>query len=284
MSVVAVIFDFDDTLLPDSTSALLREHGLNPDQFWTVQAKALVDQGYDPPLAYLNLLLGEVGAGKPFGEMTNQRLKEFGASLDQTWFPGLPELFDDLRGQVNRYRDVSVEFYIISSGLQSIIEGSRYVQDYFAGVYACQLGEEQQTQMVSAIKRCVTFTEKTRFLFEINKGISPKRSATEPHLVNEFVPEERRPVPFSNMIYVGDGLSDVPCFSLIEKNDGVAFGVFGAGQESAKQAFQRFLEKTRRVHSLHHPEYGHDAELGSLLRAAVETTCSKILIRAGQAI
>jgi len=61
MSLVAVIFDFDDTLLPDSTSALLREHGLDPDDFWSHRVKALVDQGYDPPLAYLNLLLQEIG-------------------------------------------------------------------------------------------------------------------------------------------------------------------------------------------------------------------------------
>ena len=73
------------------------------------------------------------------------------------------------------------------------------------------------------IKRCVTFTEKTRFLFEINKGISPSAAAAQPHLVNQLIREEDRPIPFANMIYVGDGLTDIPCFSLIEKGGGVAF-------------------------------------------------------------
>jgi len=136
---------------------------------------------------------------------------------------------------------------------------------------------------VADIKRCVTFTEKTRFLFEINKGISPSAAAAQPHLVNQLIREEDRPIPFANMIYVGDGLTDIPCFSLIEKGGGVAFGVFQAGKESAKQAFQRFLE-TKRVRSMHHPEYGEDSELGSLLRAAVSTACSNIMIRGARAV
>jgi phosphoserine phosphatase len=285
MSLLAVIFDFDDTLLPDSTSALVREHGLDPEEFWSRRAKALVDAGYDPPLAYLNLLLREVGPDKPLGQLTNSRLAEFGAQLDSTWFPGLPRMFDDLREIVAapEHRDISIEFYIISGGLQAVMEGSQHVSKYFRGVYGCQLAEDPETGTVSEIRRCVTFTEKTRFLFEINKGISPAEAATQPHLVNTFLPEPERPVPFANMIYVGDGLTDIPCFSLIEKGGGVAFGVFQPGKESAKQAFQRFLE-TKRVRSMHHPEYGEDAELGAMLRAAVSTACSNIMIRGARAI
>jgi len=203
---------------------------------------------------------------KPLGELTNNKLAAFGAELDATWFAGLPELFDDLLSIVaaRQFRDISIEFYIISGGLQALIEGSQHVRKYFSGVYGCQFAEDQESGVISQIKRCVTFTEKTRFLFEINKGISPADAATQPHLVNQLVPEESRPVPFNNMIYVGDGLTDIPCFSLIEKGGGVTFGVFQSGEESAKQAFQRFLE-TKRVRSLNHPEYGKDAELGSLL-------------------
>ena len=283
MTVLAVIFDFDDTLLPDSTSALLEAHGLDPEEFWTSKARALVDLGYDPPLAYLNLLLRETGGGRPLGDLTNQRLAEFGASLDHTWFPGLPDLFEDLRSIASDFRDVSIEFYIVSSGLQAIIEGSEHVKKYFRGAYGCQLGEDAGNGLISDIKRCVTFTEKTRFLFEINKGIRPSDAKTHPHLVNQAIAEENRPVPFRNMIYVGDGLADVPCFSLVEKGGGTAFGVFKSGAESAKQAFQRFLE-TKRVRSMHHPDYGGDAELGSLLRAAVSTACSNIMIRSARAV
>jgi phosphoserine phosphatase len=283
VAVIAVIFDFDDTLVPDSTSALLEQHGVDAHDFWSRRVKELVDSGYDPPLAYLNLMLQEVGTGAPLGNLTNQSLQDFGRSLDAKWFPGLPVLFDDLRTIAAGHRDVSVEFYIISGGLQAVIEGSENVLKYFSGVYGCQLAEDASTGLVRYIKRCVTFTEKTRFIFEINKGISPRDAANQPHLVNQMVLEENRAVPLKNMIYVGDGLTDVPCFSLIDKGGGMAFGVFQRGQQSAKQAFQQFLA-TRRVRTMHFPDYREDAELGLILRAALATKCSDITIQSARAL
>jgi phosphoglycolate phosphatase-like HAD superfamily hydrolase len=283
MAVLAVIFDFDDTLLPDSTSALLEAHGIDSKEFWKVRAKELVDQGYDPPLAYLNLLLQEVGADKPLGELTDEYLRDFGSQLDGTWFPGLPELFDDLLEETQGHRDVSLEFYVISSGLQAIIEGSQHVQKYFRGVYGCQLAEDPGSGVLARVKRCVTFTEKTRFLFEINKGISQAEAATQPHLVNRQVEEEDRLVPLKNMIYVGDGLTDIPCFSVIGNAGGTVFGVFQKGKESAKQAFQQFLQ-TGRVRSAHHPDFREDAELGGMLRVAVTSACSRLVLKSESAL
>ena len=275
MAVMAVIFDFDDTLLPDSTSALLSEYGIDPAQFWANDAQRLVEQGFDPPLAYLNLLLDEVRPGGRLEGLTNDRLRDFGAMLDSTWFEGLPQLFDDIRALVARQRDVTVEFYIISGGLDAIIGGSRIVEQYFSGYYACQLGKDPATGVVRYIKRCVTFTEKTRFIFEINKGIRQEDSRTQPHLVNQAMDDEIRPIPLRDMIYVGDGMTDIPCFSLIRKNGGSTFGVLKQGQESARQAFREFLS-TGRVTSAHSPVYRDDADLGAILRAAVSTTATRI--------
>jgi phosphoserine phosphatase len=278
VAVVAVVFDFDDTLVPDSTSALLSAHGIDSGTFWTEDAKRLVDEGYDPPLAYLKLLLDRVGDGCPLGRLTNADLRMFGATLDSTFFPGIPQIFDDLRTEVATYRDISIEFYIVSGGLEEVILGSSVVAQHFDGVYGCQFGEDESTGEVRHVKRCVTFTEKTRFLFEIHKGISAEDSKTQPHLVNEFIKEEARRVPFEQMIYVGDGLTDVPCFSLVNKNNGVTFGVFQRGHESAKQAFQRFLA-TDRVKSLYSPDYREDADLGAMLRAAVASTATRVALQ-----
>ncbi len=272
---IAVVFDFDDTLLPDSTSALLKAHGVDPTDFWTVRARELVDAGYDPPMAYLNLLIDMVGDGRPLGELTNAYLETFGSTLDETWYPGLPEIFDDLRQIVAEQWDVSVELYIISGGLEPIIRGSKIVQQYFDGFYGCHLGEDRETGLVSHVKRSVTFTEKTRFLFEINKGIPPSESATQPQLVNRHVPSGDRRIPMRRMIYVGDGLTDIPCFSLVKANGGLAVGVYKRDADSAKQAFQQFLV-TRRVDGLWSPDYGENADLGSMLRAAVSTMASQI--------
>lgn len=281
--MIAVVFDFDDTLLPDSTSALLEAHGIPAQKFWTEDAANLVRRGYDPPHAYLRLLLERVGPGRPLGALTSADLEAFGATLDSTWFRGLPQLFDDLRSDAAKL-GVPVEFYIISGGLQEIVEGSEIVKRYFNGVYACQLEEDLELGYLRHIKRTVTFTEKTRYLFEINKGIRRDDSRTSPHLVNMEVARETRRVPMNQMIYVGDGMTDVPCFSLVRANGGWAFGVFQPEREaSAKQAFQQLLAP-QRVHSLHHPKYEADDELGGHLRLAVATLASTIDMRTRQAL
>ena len=134
--------------------------------------------------------------------------------------------------------------------------------------------------MIRYVKRCVTFTEKTRYLFEINKDARPEDSRTMPHLVNNK-PVTRR-VPFQHMIYVGDGLTEIPCFSLVRKEGGRTFGVFSRNKKSAKQAFLELLQE-RRVDSLHSPDYREAADLGSLIRAAVSSLAADIDLDSEQA-
>ena len=112
-------------------------------------------------------------------------------------------------------------------------------------MYGCHLGSDTPGGPLTHIKRIVTFTEKTRYIFEIQKGLDPADALSNPGLVNKLVPLERRRVPLRHMIYVGDGLTDIPCFSLMKQNGGKGFGVF-------------------------------DKDLGSILRAAILNRCSDI--------
>lgn len=277
-AVLAVIFDFDDTLVPDSTTKLLTTHGIDPEKFWRTDAQKLVADGYDPPLAYLKLLLQMVGPGKPLADLTVDGLRTFGSTLDGDFYPGLPDLFGELQKTVHDYRDIAIEFYIVSGGLEAAIEGSKIVKDHFSGWYGCLLADDEATGRIGHIRRCITFTEKTRYLFEINKGIAKNDSAGNPYLVNKDLAAPDRRIPFRNMIYVGDGLTDIPCFSLVKKEHGVAFGVFQPGEESsAKKAFLEFLMPARVV-GVHAPRYRADDELGALLRAAVAARCSQIVV------
>jgi haloacid dehalogenase-like hydrolase len=264
--IIAVVFDFDDTLVPDSTSKLLRAHSIKPEEFWP-QANDLLKKGYDQPCAYLKLLLDLVGEGKPFGKLTNKALEAFGATLDDDFFPGLPDFFDDLSTQVQtKFKNIEVEFYIVSGGLQAVMQGSRILQKYFAGIHACQLGENLETGVVQHIKRSVTFTEKTRYLFEINKGIKQSQSDMNPFLVNEDIAPEKRRIPFKNIVYVGDGMTDIPCFSTVKHFGGQAFGVFDpSNPEKTKQAMQKFLVP-RRVIGMYRPRFGPADELGAFMR------------------
>lgn len=278
---MALVFDFDDTLVPDSTSLFLEAHGIDPTDFWTNQVRRLTDDGYDPPLAYLRLLLDEVGPGRRLGPLTNADLRAFGATLDEKFFPGLPSFFEDAAKAAKEvHRDYSVEYYIISGGLEEVILGSRVVREHISGVYGCQLGEDGEG-IVRYVKRCITFTEKTRYLFEINKGIEPSQSKTKPQLVNREVALDQRRVPFERIVYVGDGLTDIPCFSLVRSMHGTTFGVFDQSQKSARQAYSEFLQAGR-VFSMHFPRYGPDDELGALLRAAVSQICTADMLRQSQ--
>jgi phosphoglycolate phosphatase-like HAD superfamily hydrolase len=254
---IAVVFDFDDTLVPDSTSLLLEQHGIDPKKFWTEELEDAVRRGYEPTLGFLHLFLANVGDGKPLGRLTNERLREFGSTLDSRLHPGLPKVFDDLRQIGRDIGRVCVEFYIVSGGLQSVIEGTAiFKKGYFETVYGCLLEEDGDPPAVAHVKRAISFTEKTRYLFEINKGISQADSNRNPYLVNRDVPDSKRHVAFRNMIYVGDGLTDIPCFSLLKKYDAPRFGVFDPSNEGkAKRAFLEFLQPGRVV-GMHAPKYG----------------------------
>ncbi|PBO84791.1 MAG: hypothetical protein COA77_07555 [Thaumarchaeota archaeon] len=194
-----------------------------------------------------------------------------------------PQIFDDLKKIVKQFKDINIEFYIISGGLQEIINGSETVQNNFTAVYGCELGENAEHGHLNYIKRAISFTEKTRYIFEINKGITPDEVKKEPFLVNKDISDNSRRIPLENMIYVGDGLTDIPCFSLIMRGHGVAFGVFDPSQQkSAKQALQEYII-TKRVVSAHAPNYLADVELGSLIRAAVTSKCANITLRRREA-
>jgi len=269
-NVIAVVFDFDDTLTDDSTTALLEAHGIDTKDFWGVKAKALLDRGWDPTPAYLKLLLDNVGAGKPLKKLTNAKLRQFGATL--RFYPGLPAIFNDLRKSVAEHHVTNphIEFYVISGGLEEVIRGSKLAQ-YLSGVWGCEFAEENGE--IRYMKNIVSFTEKTKYLFQINKGIGEEAGVYD---VNKLVPPEYRRIPWENIIYVGDGLTDVPCFSLLAHFKGTPFGVFDPKKEGSPKKAWEGLITPKRVTSMNAPKYRKNDELGSLLRAAVKGICLRM--------
>jgi phosphoserine phosphatase len=276
--IIGVVFDFDGTLVPDSITTLLRRHRIDPKRFWLEDAKKLTDQGYDQVHAYLNLLLRNIGPKKPLGNLTNADLRSFGSTLK--FYPGIPEVFNDLK-KLGKMNGVEVKFFIISSGLQDIIEGSK-IFPHFEAVYGSQLAGDDKKGVLQYIKRCITYTEKTRYLFEINKGIPPKNSHRD--YVNETVPMEERLVPFSRMIFIGDGLTDIPCFSLVKNGvrddrGGIPFGIFNPRDEQSARRVLLKLLLPDRVEGAYTAKYGPLHDLGSALRNTVTAMASLESIR-----
>ena len=283
-NVIAVIFDFDDTLTDDSTTQLLDAHGVDTSEFWKTKAPAKLADGWDPPLGYLSMMLEMVGEGKPLGKMTNEMLFEFGKTLK--FYQGIPELFSELQEVADEYPMVrpQVEIFIISGGLEPVIRGSS-IAEHVHGIYGCRFATDGDG-VISAVKNVISFTEKTRFIFEINKGLGAdgRDMRVKPYEVNVDLAPANRRVPLENMIYVGDGLTDVPCFSLLKKSNGLGFGVVDPTKTGKpKKAFEGLVAPAR-VMGAYEPKYGKDDLLGAYLRAAVSSIAQKIQLRSSQVV
>lgn len=219
---VAIMYDFDKTLCTRDMQeySFIPGLGITPASFWG-EAAALSSGGMDRILAYMYLMLKKSReVNKP---IRRENFVALGKDID--FFPGVMDWF----ARINEYgltRGLTVEHYIISSGLREIIEGSS-VSDRFQKIYACEFHYDANGvadwPLVS-----VNYTTKTQFLFRINKGVLDQ---SDDEALNRYVPEDERPLPFRNMVYVGDGLTDVPCMKLVKANGGHSIAVYGRGMK-----------------------------------------------------
>ncbi len=265
LPAVAALFDFDDTLCPDSTAAFLASRRVDQHDFWEKVSVRLGD-GYDYCLAYLTELVERTEAGRELEGLTSEDLRRFGATLRP--YEGVESFLRDLRDLGER-RGVEVKLFVVSSGLREVITASpagRLVD----AVYASELGADERG-VLNRIKRAVSFTEKTRYLFEVHKGLRWEDTRRNPLAVNKAV--DRRVVPFERMVYVGDGLTDIPCFSLVKKFGGLGVAVEHTklSASKAKREAQKKLASDRRVVAASPPDFGPDGALSGLLRGVVRS-------------
>lgn len=273
-NLIAIVYDYDQTLSPNymQDEVLFPTFGMDAKKFWT-KCQALVrDDGYDNELAYMKALLDYLDIDRP----TNARLRELGDRLN--FFPGLPEMFEDFaRGLLTAQHEahgIRVEHYIISSGLKVLIEGSRLAK-YVRAIFGCEFAEDREGR-ITFPKRVISHTQKTQFLFRINKGLL---DMTED--VNDHMPHELRPVPFEHMIYVGDGPTDVPCFTVVRQNGGHAIAVYNPDdptRASFKKCFQLSTHADR-VRHIAPADFRAGSHLRLLLEQMVEEVATKIVER-----
>ena len=240
-SVIALLCDCDETLCPDTTNQLVEELGLDPEEFWQRDVAGLVEDGWDPPLAYLSMLIrkSETSSGGP---LTRSKLESVGREVQ--FYPGALDFVDRLRKQLSgqpEYKEcgVRIDWYIVSSGIEDVLRATA-LKELATDVFGCAFDFDAEDNVVG-IKRSVSFTEKTKFAYAINKGISGPELRRRPYRVNDFMPLENRPVPFEHMVYIGDGPSDIPCFSMISKLKGKAVGVWPPDDNVLKKSYELAL-------------------------------------------
>ena len=277
-NTIAVIYDYDQTLSPTymQDETLFPHFGINPTEFWK-RSRELVDQeGYDGELAYLKCMLDYLSMDRP----TNDELRTLGARL--RYFKGVPEVFQELHGVLSsqhKLLGIKIEHYIVSSGLKILLDGSS-LAPFVKRIFGCEFGQDKDGR-ISFPKRVISHTTKTQYLFRINKGM------LEPHEdVNDHMDPELRPVPFQNMIYVGDGPTDVPCFTLMKRYGGHAIAVYNA-DEVSRSSFRKCYQLNAladRVKHIAPADYRAGSHLRLLLEEMVTDIADNILRRKKQEI
>ena len=232
--VIALLYDFDKTLCTTDMEdyTFIPALGYTPGEFWGRANDFGRENRMDGLLAYMYTMMQE--CRRQGIRLDREFLVRCGEGIEL--FPGVCEWF----GRINAFGaqlGVTVEHYVISSGLREIIEGSG-ISHEFREIYACEFFYDENG-LASWPKLDVNFTNKTQFVYRINKGILDVARDKE---LNASMPDDSKRVPFRNMIYIGDGLSDVPCMKMMRAYGGQAIAVY---QEDNRAGVEDLLSKGR---------------------------------------
>lgn len=260
--IVALIYDFDGTLSPGN----MQEFGFiqavhqTPEEFWKKSDCIARGQDASNILAYMKLMFDE--AHKNNIQLRREDFRSFGRDIDL--FPGIREWFK-LVNDYARSKGVIVEHYINSSGLKEIIEGCP-IADEFKHIFACTfIYDENGRAEWPGI--AVDYTAKTQFLFKISKGIFSSRDAKK---VNSSVSEDKKRIPFTHMIYFGDGETDIPCMKLVNMFGGNAVAVYNPTSETKRNIALK-LKRQGRVRYITPAEYTSDSRAFHLVCTIIDS-------------
>lgn len=244
-NIIAVIWDCDKTLIDGyMQDPIFEEYGINSTKFWDDVKDAVKEyakQGIrvNKDTYYLNHFIKCAHNGT-FPGLNNEKLRSYGGK--QKFYKGIPDIFDKTKKMFledKSYAEygIQVEHYIVSTGFAEVIRGS-VLMDYIEDVWGCELvdnSNESGNTAINEVLYTIDNTTKTRALFEINKGIG-KLSGIE---VNSKIEEEYRRVHFENMIYIADGPSDIPAFSVVKQNGGATFAIYPKGDQKAMRQVEQ---------------------------------------------
>ena len=261
---VALIYDFDGTLSAGNMQEydFIPAVGKSNHDFWWESSQLARDCDADPILTYMARMIAEARASNV--PITRERFREFGRSVKL--FPGVEEWF----ARINRYGDergLKIVHYINSSGIREMIEGTSIAGE-FRKIYACSfLYDDAGEAYWPGV--AINYTNKTQFIFKINKGVE---AVWDGKAVNEYIPENRRTVPFRRMIYFGDGTTDIPCMRLVKSSGGYSIAVYNPLEEQAQRPAAEKLLGENRVDFVTPADYSE----GHVLDRIVHTIIDKI--------
>ena len=235
---VAICYDFDGTLIRGNMqeNSFIPELGMKEKDFWRKVDRKAKSQDMDKVLAYMELMVEKARErGKPFNRETLRKHGE-GVSL----FPGVKTWFESINREGAKL-GLALDHYIISSGIDEMIIGSP-IGEHFKHVFASGFSYDANGVPKFAA-RAVNYTTKTQYLFRINKGIPNSWDSK----VNAFMDKSKRPNPFTRMIYLGDGETDIPAMKMLNYQGGYSIAVYppaaGQGRTREESNAKRMVER-----------------------------------------
>ncbi|MDD4096168.1 MAG: HAD family hydrolase [Oscillospiraceae bacterium] len=261
--VLAICYDFDKTLSPDDMQAqgYIQTVGYDVQEFWTETNELAENNEMDQNLAWMYKMFLEAEGNMIFNKKT---LEAYGSKV--RLFPGVVEWFERIRkyGETN---GVIVEHYIISSGLKEMIEGTSVAKkDVFKKIYASSFYYDPKTGLAKWPAQVVNYTNKTQFLFRIQKGVL---DINDPAVNDFYSPEEMR-VPFRNIIYIGDSDTDIPCMKLVNTYGGHSIGVYNSDTEDKEKVYK--MMRDNRIKYFVPADYLEGKSLDNLVKRIIERT------------
>ena len=256
--IIALLYDFDKTLsIKDQQEyTFIPSLGMEASEFWGEADKISKENNMDRILSYMFLMIKQ--ARKKNVEITKEAFKALGADVDL--LPGVKTWFKRIN-DYGKSKGVKIEHYIISSGLKEIMEGTP-IAKHFKRIYGCEFHYNTNGN-ADWPAQVVNYTTKTQFIFRISKGAL---DLYDDSLVNSYMPMHSRSVPYSNMIYIGDGLTDVPCMKLIRDRGGESIALFHGKNKSLSQKL--LLEK--RVGFICPANYSKNSELEITVKTLID--------------
>ena len=251
-TTIAIMYDFDKTLSTKDQQefTFTPEVGMEPADFWKKSNETAKQYKMDTVLAYMHCMLTEA----KYKNKSITRDSFVGHGMNLEYYPGVESWFDRIN-QFCSELGVFVEHYVISCGLREIMEGSS-IFGKFKDVFACEYLYDANNIAIWP-KNVVNYTTKTQFIYRINKGVL---DISDDDNLNKFTPEDDRPIPFRNMIYIGDGITDVPCMKLVKISGGHSIAVY-----TDKQKVQNLLTHGR-VNFIAPADYSEGEFLDSLVK------------------
>lgn len=253
-TIVAMIYDFDKTLCDKDMQeySFIPNLGLDIKEFWNRTTEITMNNKMDKILAYMYMMVNESKKNHQF--ITKEYLNSLGKDIN--FFPGITSWFTRIN-EYGKNLGLEIEHYIVSSGLKEIIEGTE-IAKYFKVIYGCEFLYDENNNAVWP-KMSINYTTKTQFISRINKGVL---DICEDNALNKKMLSENRRISTRNMIYFGDGLTDIPSMRMIRESNGYAIAVY---QNNDKKVVSNLI-KDNRIDFYAKANYEENSDMDKLIK------------------